>query len=134
MRERAGLARHRRLAVGDALLVDEAVHIVPDRGLEFGLRLLKLEHLHVRLQAVERLIERRVGNAGPGCVGPERGDAGAEVGARGRRGRGRRKCRETEQDDATHAEIIVDSAGSVEPRSEARIFPAATNFKRRRRG
>ena len=117
VREGAGLPRHRRLAVGDALLVDQAVHVVPDRRLELGLRLLELEHLHVRLQAVERPIEGRVRDAGADGVRPQRGDASTEVGPRGRRGRGRRQGCETEKDDASHAAIIVDSARSVEPRS-----------------
>ena len=49
--ERARFARHRRLAVDDALVVDEAGHVVPDRRLEFGLAGLEIEHLRVGLQA-----------------------------------------------------------------------------------
>ena len=82
--ERARFARHRRLAVGDALVVDQAGHVVPDRRLEFGLVGLELEHLRVRLQLVERGGDRLVRHALGRGVGAQRGDAGGEVGAGGR--------------------------------------------------
>ena len=81
-RERAGFSRHRRLAVGDALVVDEGRHIVPDRRLELRLLLREIEHLHVGLQPVEGQVERPARNPRVRAVDPQRGEAGGKIGPR----------------------------------------------------
>ena len=55
--ERLGVFGHRRLAVRNPLLVDEALDIVPDRRLELRLLFLEFEHLHVGLKPIEGLVE-----------------------------------------------------------------------------
>ena len=78
-RERASFFRHRRLAVRDALFVDEARHIIPDRRLELRLLPSEVEHLHVRLQSVEGDVERAARNPGPLPVDPQRGETGGKI-------------------------------------------------------
>ncbi len=82
--ERAGVLRHRRLAVGDPLLVDQARDIVPDRRLELRLLLLEFQHLHVGLKPAEGLVER----GGAKCRRARRRRAAPRRRRRNRPGRG----------------------------------------------
>ena len=76
------LPRHRRLAVGDPIVVHQPVDIVPDRRLELGLLLLEIEHLRIRLEPVEGDVERPGGNPAARGLRSQRADARGEVGAR----------------------------------------------------
>ncbi len=80
-----GFPRHRRLALGDAIVLDQAVDIIPDRRLELRLALLEIEHLHVRLKAVEDGVGGLGGNPRARGVRPQAGDAFREVRSRGGR-------------------------------------------------
>ena len=115
--EGARLARHRRPAVGDPLVVDKAGDIVPDRRRELGLRLLELQYFHIRLEAGERAIDRLARDARPLGVSLQRRDAGGKVGAGRRRSRGRRQGRQGAKNETIHWAIIVDSSEPVEPRT-----------------
>ena len=112
--QRARFPSHRRLAVGDPLVIDEGGHIVPDRGLELGLILLEIEHLHIRRKAAEGCVEGRARDAGLGGVGLELRHAAGEIRVRRRRGDGRGEHGEKGKRDAFHAGIIRDSPRSVE--------------------
>ena len=91
--ERAALPRHRRLAVGDPIVVHQPVDIVPDGRLELGLLLLEIEHLRIRLEPVEGDVEGPGGNPAARGIRSQRADARGEVGAR----RGR-ECAQRDDD------------------------------------
>ncbi len=112
--ERAHFPRHRRFAVGDALVLDQAVYVVPDRRLELRLLLLEIEHLHVRRKPVEGGVERLSRNSCARGFGLQGRDTLSEVRARRRGPDEGGKGRKAGKSEAFHAPIIGDSRFAVE--------------------
>ena len=61
--QRVGVLLHHRAAVGDALLVDQKAHVVPDRDPAFRLHLRQPQNFLVRLRLVERARGERPADA-----------------------------------------------------------------------
>ena len=89
-------ARHLLAAIGNALVVNQASHVVPDRGSELGLVLEGFDDIGVGFDALQRLVERGgIDSLRKRCLAQAR-DAGIERrcvcdrGAKSRKGGERR--------------------------------------------
>jgi hypothetical protein len=99
-RERLPVLAHGGAPIGDALVIHEGRDVVPDRRLELGLIILKLQHLEVGLEPARGGVERLGRDAaGRGLLAQAR-EAAAEVGL-GERRRGQREQNREGNDDST---------------------------------
>ncbi len=119
--ERRRVTRHRRLAVGNPLLVDQARDIVPDRRLELRLLLLELQHLRVRLKPCKRPVKCRARDSGALGVGAQARDAGGKVRPRG----------EAERKEACQSRAGGERKAAHERPSNAIPFAASTPSRAR---
>ncbi|MCW0450422.1 hypothetical protein NB706_003256 [Xanthomonas sacchari] len=87
LREQVAVRGEHGAAVVDALAVDQAGQVVPDRRGELGLGVEQRQHARVRLQTGGEAVEGRLGDTRPGRGGAQAGHAAGE----GRIGRGRRR-------------------------------------------
>ena len=81
--QRAGVAAHQRAALLDALLVDEAGEIIPDRRLELGLLVHEARGV-IGLEPARRAGDRARGDARRRRGMAQAGEAGGEIGSRRR--------------------------------------------------